>query len=228
MNILLRKLLLLLLLLMAARPAAAQVTVGQTLEPAQLRVGEQAVLTVTVTLGAGERAYFPAFNNNLVVPGVEVVDESAVDTTWLNEGKRMKLTRRYLLTSFDQALYTLPPFEVKVGEKVYRSKDALGLKVDTAGIHVDTLHVDKFYGPHGAVEGVFTWNPLYFWLSLLAVVCLSATGVLAARYFNRRPITRRVVVKPAEQPHKWAIREIEKIKGEKTGTQKTPKTTTSA
>ena len=101
MNILLRKLLLLLLLLMAARPAAAQVTVGQTLEPAQLRVGEQAVLTVTVTLGAGERAYFPAFNNNLVVPGVEVVDESAVDTTWLNEGKRMKLTRRYLLTSFD-------------------------------------------------------------------------------------------------------------------------------
>lgn len=216
MKLLLRKLLLLLLSLVSGLPAAAQVTVGQALEPTSLRVGEQAVLTVTVTLDADKRANFPNFNNNLIVPGVEVVDEGAVDTTWLNEGKRMKLTRRYLVTSFDQALYTLPPFEVKVGEKVYRSKDALGLKVDTAGIHVDTLHVDKFYGPHGAVEGVFTWNGLYFWLSLLAVACLAAAGVLAARYFNRRPITRRVVVKPAEQPHKWAIREIEKIKGEKT------------
>ncbi len=216
MKLFIRHIFPLLLLAATAGQLRAQVTVGQAIEPATLRVGEQAVLTVTVTLNAGERADFPAFRDNVIVPGVEVVDESPVDTTWLNDRKRMKLTRRYILTSFDKALYTLPPFQVKVGQKVYTAKDELGLKVDTAGIHVDTLHVDQFYGPHDTVESVFEWNSLYFWLSLLAWACFVGAAVLAVRYFNKRPITRRVVIKPAEQPHKWAIREIEKIKGDKT------------
>ena len=53
----------------------------------------------------------------------------------------MRLTRTYRLTSFDQALYTLPAFAVKVGGKTYKASAPLGLKVDTAGISVDTLHV---------------------------------------------------------------------------------------
>ncbi len=212
----LRKYALLSLLLSLCTALPAQVTVGQKIEPTTIRVGEQALLTITVTLDADERAYFPVFDGNMIAPGVEVVDASPVDTTWLNENRRMKLTRAYLVTSFDQDLYTLPPFEVKVGDSIYKAKDALGLKVDTAGINLDTLHLDNFYGPHGTVESVFEWNSLYFWLAVVVMCCFIGAVVLAVRYSNKRPITRRVVQKPAEQPHKWAIREIEKIKGEKT------------
>ena len=197
-------------------PLSAQVVVKSQLTPTTIRVGEQADLSVSVTLGAGERAYFPEYKNGgQIAPGVEVVEASPVDTTYLNENRRVRLTRTYRLTSFDQALYTLPAFAVKVGGKTYKASAPLGLKVDTAGISVDTLHVDRFYGPKGAVEGVFTWRSLYFWLAALVLVLLVAAAVLTVRYFNRRPITRRVVVRPPEAPHKWAIREINKIKEER-------------
>lgn len=42
--------------------------------------------------------------------------------------KRMLITQEYTVTSFDSALYYLPPMEVLVDNKAYRSK-ALALKV---------------------------------------------------------------------------------------------------
>ena len=54
----------------------------------------------------------------------------------LNDGKRMLIKQEYTITSFDSALYYLPPFEVMVNGESYRSK-ALAVKVYS--IPVDTL-----------------------------------------------------------------------------------------
>ena len=54
---------------------------------------------------------FPTFNTEEeLTPGVEVVANGRTDTLLADGGQRMTLTRRYTITSFDSALYTLPPF----------------------------------------------------------------------------------------------------------------------
>ena len=62
---------------------------------------------------------------------------------FLNDRQRMLITQEYVITSFDSALYYLPPIPVTVDGKEYKSK-ALALKVYS--IPVDTLHPDQFFG----------------------------------------------------------------------------------
>ena len=43
------------------------------------------------------------------------------DTTFLNEGKRLEIQQKYTITAWDSSFYYLPPFEVKVDGKEYKS-----------------------------------------------------------------------------------------------------------
>ena len=51
---------------------------------------------------------------SLIVPGVEVLGSTQTDTNKLNDGQRMTLSKRYYVTSFDSAIYSIPPLKVKV------------------------------------------------------------------------------------------------------------------
>ena len=41
--------------------------------------------------------------------GVEIIDVAKPDTQLLNDGRRALITQEYTVTSFDSALYYLPP-----------------------------------------------------------------------------------------------------------------------
>lgn len=80
------------------------------------------------------------------------------------------MERTYLLTSFDSALYFLPPMSVVVGGKRYAATKGIGLKVNT--VAVDTTKVDRYYGPRADVEGVLSGMPsgiscLFCWFFFL-------------------------------------------------------------
>lgn len=122
---------------------AQSVTVDASIDSLQILIGEQAKVKLEVSLDANKRAIFPAFRDTLVT-GVEIVDIAKPDTQLLNDGKRALITQEYTVTSFDSALYYLPPMEVMVDNQTYRSK-ALALKVYS--VPVDTLHPDQFFGP---------------------------------------------------------------------------------
>ena len=122
---------------------AQHVTVDAKIDSLQLLIGEQAKITLEVSLDANQKLQMPVVLDTLV-RGVEVLDIAKPDTQMLNEGKRMLIQQEYTITSFDSALYYLPPFEVLVNDQAYRSQ-ALALKVYS--IPVDTLHPDQFFGP---------------------------------------------------------------------------------
>ena len=77
---------------------------------------------------------------------MEVIASGEPDTVYEAGGARMVLTKPYAITSFDSALYRLPPVEVTVDGKTYRSATPLALKVNT--VRVDTPHTDQSTGPH--------------------------------------------------------------------------------
>ena len=147
----------LLCLLSIGRTVAQSVTVEAKIDSLQILIGEQAKVQLQVAMDAKQRAVFPAYTDTLV-RGVEIIETAKPDTQFLNDRQRMLITQEYIVTSFDSALYYLPPMPVTVDGKEYSSK-ALALKVYS--MPVDTLHPDQFFGQKTVMKAPFAWEDWY-------------------------------------------------------------------
>ena len=187
----------------------AQVIVDAALDSADILIGEQATLSVKVCADKGQRVVFPEYSEEQPLQtGIEVVRTNKPDTTWLNEGRRMEVSVRYLITSFDSTLYSLHPY-VMVDNDTMWSRDVVGLRVNT--VEVDTVHIDQFNGPNGPVDDPFTFEWRY-WLAAFLLFPLLALFVLCLRRLkNRKPEVRRVVVMPPEPAHRKALAVLEQV-----------------
>lgn len=192
---------------------AQSVTVDATIDPLQIYIGEQVKIKLETSFDANRKAQFPVFNDT-IVPGVEIVEIAKPDTQYLNDRKRLLITQEYTVTSFDSALYYLPPFEVTVDGKLHKSK-ALALKVYS--VPVDTLHPDQFFGQKTIMQPPFAWEDwaASIWLSLLAIPLLILVIFLIIRYNDNKPIIKKIKVEPKLPPHQQAMKEIARIKEEK-------------
>lgn len=189
----------------------AQVVVEAKLDTAYILIGDQVRLNVTCKVGSRQRVDFPYYQpQEELTPGVEVVDNGRTDTTIIDGGRRVSLTRHYTITSFDSALYTLPPFKVKVDGKEYASSGNIGLKVNT--VEVDTVHVDRFRGPHAVVDNPFIWSWKPSLLALTAWFSALVFVILLIRRSDPRLITRKIVIPPPTPAHVTALKGIEQIK----------------
>lgn len=210
-----------LLLLLTAPGLKAQVTVEATIDSLQLLIGEQAKIKLQVSMDANQKLSLPLLRDTLVT-GVEILDVAKPDTQLLNDSKRWLVSQEYTVTSFDSALYYLPPFEVLVNDQVYRSK-ALALKVYS--IPVDTLHPDQFFGPKDIREVPIVWSdiaPLVY--SLIAMLILGAAAVFfVIRYRDNKPIIKIIKIEPKLPPHQAAMKKIEEIKADKQVQREDPK-----
>ena len=194
-------------------PAVAQVSVEASIDSLELLIGEQAHITLQVSLDSDKRLQLPVYPDTLV-RGVEVLDVAKPDTQYINDNKRMLIKEVYTITSFDSALYYLPPMEVKVEDDIYKS-NPLALKVMT--MPVDTLHPEPFFGPKDVMKPNFMWSD---WYGIIACVVLWIPAVFLLLYFIKRfrdnqPIIRKVKVEPKLPPHMEAMQEIDRIRNEK-------------
>ncbi len=203
------------LLLTGSTLTQAQVTVDATIDSTQILIGQPVGITLQVSADQGADVSMPDYDSlQLLVPGVEVLHTSETDTNRINDGQRMVLTRRYIVTSFDSALYYLPPMQVKVGGKNYESK-ALALKVYT--FEVDTLRPDSIFPMKTVMRPPFVWadwRPL-LWLSIAVLILTALLLYVIIRLKDNKPIIRRIKLKPRLAPHKAAMMKIEQIKEEK-------------
>ncbi len=196
--------------------AMAQVVVNARIDSLQLFVGEQTGIILDVTVDARQRVQLPALQRGQqLVPNVEVVGALPTDTAFLNEGQRMQLTQKYVVTAWDSALYYLPPLEVLVDTTTYKTK-SLALKVYT--VDVDTVHVDRYCGPKAEMEPPFAWADwrLLVWCSLAVALLLALAIALYVSLRTGAPLIRIVRRKPKAPAHEVALLEINKIKQERT------------
>jgi hypothetical protein len=202
--------------LFGGHAAAQSVVVDATidsLQASQIFIGQQAKIRLHVSLDADRVASFPQYADTLVT-GVEILNMSRMDTAYLNNRKRMELTQEYTVTSFDSALYRLPPMVVRVDGQEYAS-DALALNVLT--VPIDTVNVDNFFGIKSVMKPPFVWEDWYGVLvCLVAHILFSFLFIyLIKRIMDNKPIIRKVKVTPKLPPHQQAMQEIERIKSEK-------------
>lgn len=190
---------------------AQKVQVEAELDSVQIWVGEQTGLHLGVIIKDGQRVQFPQFQpQQQLIPGVEVVETLPSDTADAKDGF-IKVTAHYVLTSFDDTLYYLPPLPVKVDGKEYKSKN-LALKVLT--IDVDTLHPNQFFPPKDVQDNPFLlseWTRL-LWFLLLVVLCSLAIFYMYRRLKSNKPIVLSVRIIKRVPPHQKALNSIEEIK----------------
>ena len=147
-------LLLLAAFLFSAKAVAQGVTVEARLDSFQIYIGQQTKLRIQVSSPADRKISFPLFPDTLV-RGVEMVGNVEYDTLHLDEGKVQQITGTYTITSFDSALYSLPPFPVLVNGTKYQT-NPLVLKVYT--VPVDTSKPDQFFPLRPLMQAPFAWD----------------------------------------------------------------------
>ena len=209
-----KKSLLLIILAVGCLTVRAQVTVEAAIDSIHV--------TVKASMKEGAKAEFPVFKPmQQLIPGVEVLKSTELGVKGREDGFVDRQVV-YTLTSFDDTLYYLPPFVVKVDGKPYKSK-SLALKV--VGVEVDTAHVEKFFGPKDVQDNPFQWSEwnLLFCLSVLMILLLALGFYIYVRLRSGKPIVTRIHIIKRLLPHQKAMREIEQIKADKMQNSEDPK-----
>lgn len=202
---------------------SAQVTVEARIDSLQMLVGEQTGITIDVSCDAKANVELPVFQKGQqLAPGVELVEMTPADTTKIDDGKRMQVSRKYIVTAWDSSFYYIPPIKVLVNNKEYETKN-LALKVYT--LDVDTVHVDQYFGAKDVMNAPFSWDDWkpVIWCFILVLLLAALAGYLYHVLRTGKPLIRIIRRKRKEPAHKVALGEIERIKSERTWAQEDSK-----
>lgn len=126
----------LLLLLSAVQLSYAQkASVQATVQPAEIQIGEQALINLKVIAPKDKTIQFPVYQKE-IVPGLEVLAMLPPDTVIENNVATMNF--KYVVTSFDSTLYYVPHMPVFDGTDTIFS-NSFGLKVTSPVLKDSTV-----------------------------------------------------------------------------------------
>ena len=194
---------------------AQSVQVNARFDSTTIVVGDQVKLLIEMERQKDVRVQFPAWMDTLT-RNIEIIEVQRLDSVQTANGV-MRYTQDIVVTSFDSGRHVLPPIRFPF----------------TVNGHIDTistlpLHLDVYtVQPDSAqtiadIKSVYRipidWFDIYPWIlkigALLAVLALIGFIVYAiVRKRNNKPIFGQP--KPAEPPHITALRELDKLRGDK-------------
>ena len=146
--------------------------VSATLDSTTLYIGDQTDLHLRATCATGEQVTMPVLDKELI-PGVEIVDRTIVDTLALKDG-RVQYDQYLTLTSFEDSLFYIAPLPFVSGDDTVWS-EALTLNV------VQPFEMDSTDMAITDIKGVYKapiwWWGIFRWV--LLVLLLAGIGVAA-------------------------------------------------
>ncbi|MDH6303827.1 hypothetical protein M2459_000159 [Parabacteroides sp. PF5-5] len=191
---------------------AQRTLIDVKLDSAAILIGEQTLLHLTVTTDKDK-------NVQLIIPGdtlmrgVEVLNLSKPDSSII-ENNRLLIKQDILITSFDSALYLLPPLRVIDGPDTVLSNQ-VALKVSTIPVDVD--NPEEFYDIKHVWKPPFVLADYYPWifgiLTTLFLICV--IGYIVQRLRNKKPVLPFKKEEPKLPPHEQAIKDLDQIKQQK-------------
>lgn len=183
-----------------------------SIDSAAILIGEQTVLHLTVTADQ-DRPVQVIIPNDTLMAGVELLNLSKADSTQI-ENNRLVIKQDLLITSFDSALYLLPPLKVIDGvDTVYSNQVAL--KVSTLPVNAEN--------PEEYFDIKQVWKPPFVWvdylpilLGILLVLLLAAAAWYGwKRWKEQKSLIPFKKEEPKLPPHEQAIKELDAIREQK-------------
>lgn len=186
------------------------VVVEAKLDSMMMWIGQQTGLYLTVTCDAGQQVVFPAYRDT-IVKGLEIIPPVKTDTQYVNNDRRMTITRSYTITCFDSTLIYIPYIPVTVdGEEYHSNRLALAF----LSYDIPEENAKQIFGPKENMKTPVRFYEarglIIYWL--LAAIAVVAAIYLLIRYRDDKPVIKRIKIEPKVPAHVRAISEIEELR----------------
>ena len=189
--------------------------VSTSIDRDSMSIGDRFTLNVQVDKDIMQVVDFPSFEGGMMTDRIEVVAESGIDTLSRN-GRRVSLAKKYLLTTFDEGIYSLAGFPVlymdKNVEDTIESGDSLRLLVSTFEIDTATSTIYDIKAPLRPKVKFGEWSG-WALCGLLGAALVAFAIYMIVRWRKGRPIFGQP--KPKLPPHVAAIRALEALNSQK-------------
>ena len=190
-----------------------EVKVVSSLDTNRILLGDQVILTLTVTTPENTPVKFPVLPDTFSGE-VEVLESTLTDTIQLKK-EGLTVDQAWLLTSFKEGAKQIPSLPVVVGKDTYTTEP---LSFQVIPVEVDT---SKIFRPiKGPVNvGYSFWEIFRWFLLAFLIIGLSIGGYFGYKWLKRKlevlpPPEPEEPPKPVIPPHVIALREFEVLKEE--------------
>ena len=168
--------------------------VSAAIDSTTLFIGDQTDLHLRATCEVGEHVQLPVLSEELI-PGIEIVDKTIIDTAMLNDG-RVQYNQYVTLTSFEDSLFYIAPLPFVSGDDTVWS-ESLTLNV------VQPFEMDSTDMAITDIKGIYK-APIWWWgilrwvLLALAIAGIGVGGYYLITYLQSRARKSEDEVLPAE------------------------------
>lgn len=197
---------------MSENISAQKTLLDVRIDSAAILIGEQTKLHLTLTTDKDKPVQL-LIPTDTLMNGVEVLDVSKGDTT-LIENNRQVVKKDILITSFDSALYLLPPIMAIDGSDTVLSGQ-VALKVSTIPVNVDKP--EEFYDIKDVWSPPFVLADYYVWIFgiLLALFLICVIGYIIQKIRNKESILPTKKAELKLPPYEQAKKELDEIREQK-------------
>lgn len=188
--------------------------VSATLDSTTLFIGDQTDLHLRATCEVGEQVTMPVLDKELI-PGVEIVDRTIVDTLSLKDG-RVQYDQYLTVTSFEDSLFYIAPLPFVSGDDTVWS-DGLTLNV-VQPFEMDTTDM-AITDIKGVYKAPIWWWGIFRWVLLAVLLAgVGVAGYYLITYLQRRKLEEagnEVVTEPLRPAEEVALEKLDAIKEKK-------------
>ena len=188
--------------------------VSATLDSTTLFIGDQTDLHLRAIGEVGEQVTMPVLDKELI-PGVEIVDRTIVDTISLKDG-RVQYDQYLTLTSFEDSLFYIAPLPFVSGDDTVWS-DGLTLNV-VQPFEMDTTDM-AITDIKGVYKAPIWWWGIFRWVLLAVLLAgVGVAGYYLITYLQRRKLKEagnEVVTEPLRPAEEVALEKLDAIKEKK-------------
>lgn len=188
--------------------------VSATLDSTTLFIGDQTDLHLRATCEVGEQVAMPVLDKELI-PGVEIVDRTIVDTLSLKDG-RVQYDQYLTVTSFEDSLFYIAPLPFVSGDDTVWS-EGLTLNV-VQPFEMDTTDM-AITDIKGVYKAPIWWWGIFRWVLLAVLLAgVGVAGYYLITYLQRRKLEEagnEVVTEPLRPAEEVALEKLDAIKEKK-------------
>ena len=188
--------------------------VSATLDSTTLFIGDQTDLHLRAIGEVGEQVAMPVLDKELI-PGVEIVDRTIVDTLSLKDG-RVQYDQYLTVTSFEDSLFYIAPLPFVSGDDTVWS-DGLTLNV-VQPFEMDTTDM-AITDIKGVYKAPIWWWGIFRWVLLAVLLAgVGVAGYYLITYLQCRKLEEagnEVVTEPLRPAEEVALEKLDAIKEKK-------------